>query len=82
MKRSLTVSATILLLCFVLANDNLATPQPPVKGGILRSISLPVPKNREERDYLGLSGGRLFKIPSVKAEIVVIEVFGSIARNV
>lgn len=76
MKRSLIVPATVLLLCFVLADDHLATPQPPVKGGALQTYSLPVPKSREERDYLGLSGGRLFKIPSVKAEIVVIEVFG------
>ncbi len=75
MKRSLIISAIILLLCLILADDHLATPQPPVKGGVLQSFSLPVPKNREEREYLGLSGGPSFRIQKIKARIVIIEIF-------
>lgn len=75
MKRSLIVPATVLLLCFVLADDHLATLQPPVKGGVLQSFSLPVPKSREEKDYLGLSGGSSLGIPSIKARIIIIEIF-------
>jgi hypothetical protein len=45
------------------------------KGGQLPSIVLPIPKSAEERAYLGLSGTRTFKIPQVKADAVIIEIF-------
>ena len=45
------------------------------KGGQLPSIVLPIPKSAEERAYLGLSGTGTFKIPQVKADAVIIEIF-------
>jgi len=45
------------------------------KGAQLPSIVLPVPKSAEERAYLGLSGSDTFKIPQIKADVVIIEIF-------
>ncbi len=49
----------------------------PGKGGKLPGISLPIPKDSDEKIYLGLSGEGLFKIPQIKAEGVLIEIFNS-----
>ncbi len=45
------------------------------KGGQLPSIVLPVPSNPEERAYLGVSGTGTFKIPQIKADVVLVEIF-------
>jgi len=51
-----------------------ATPQP-VKGGKLPVISLPIPKNSDEKIYLGLSGDGFFKLQQIKANGVLIKIF-------
>lgn len=48
---------------------------PPKKGGVLPEIDLTIPKDAAHRDYLGLSGEGQFKIPQIKAEAVIIEIF-------
>jgi peroxiredoxin len=48
------------------------TPQP---GDLLPALSLPIPKNPEEKAYLGLSGDGLFKIFQLKAQVAIIEIF-------
>jgi len=45
------------------------------KGGQLPSIVLPIPKSTDEKAYLGLSGSGTFKIPQIKADVVIIEIF-------
>jgi thiol-disulfide isomerase/thioredoxin len=52
-----------------------AANKPPEKGEALPTINLPVPTNLEERNYLGLSGSGLFKIPQIKARTVIVEFF-------
>ena len=52
-----------------------AAPQPPQKGETLPSMSLPIPKSPAEKNYLGLSGQGSFKIPQIKAKVVIIEIF-------
>jgi peroxiredoxin len=47
----------------------------PVKGGKLPAISLPIPKDSNEKIYLGLSGGGFFKIPQIKSKGVLIKIF-------
>ena len=44
-------------------------------GEPLPSITLPVPETPALKDYLGLSGGDSFKIPQIKARVVIIEIF-------
>jgi len=50
-----------------------------VKGGKLPTINLQVPKNPDEKTYLGLSSGGYFRIPQIKAQAVVIKIFIYIA---
>ncbi len=73
MKKIKTFS--ILLACFLLISSSWAASRPPAKGGVLPVIDLPIPKNEGERNYLGLSGSGLFKIPQIKAKLVVVEIF-------
>jgi hypothetical protein len=47
----------------------------PRKGGAMPEISLPIPKAPAHRKYLGLSGKGQFKIPQIKADVVIIEIF-------
>jgi len=47
----------------------------PAEGGVLPSISLPIPEQSGLRDYLGLDGKGAFNIPGVRADLVIIEIF-------
>jgi len=72
----LTYLLSILLVSlFLLLSPALAAEQPPAVGDTLPSIKLLVPYNAEAKSYLGLSGGKHFTIPEIKAQVVVIEIF-------
>jgi thiol-disulfide isomerase/thioredoxin len=47
----------------------------PSAGGVLPTLNLPIPKDSHEKSYLGLSWGSSFKVPEIKAQVVVIEIF-------
>jgi thiol-disulfide isomerase/thioredoxin len=69
-------SFLILAACFLLIQSfSSAAGKPPEKGGVLPVIDLPIPKNPDERSYLGLSGDGTFKIPEIKAKLVLVEIF-------
>ena len=63
------------LLLVILATPAMVPAEPPRKGGPLPSIMLPIPKSVEEKTYLGLSGTGTFKIPQIRADVVIVEVF-------
>jgi peroxiredoxin len=65
----------ILILSAWALHPVIAANKPPVKGGVLPQIRLPVPKESDEKSYLGISGEGYFKIPQIKATIVIIEIF-------
>jgi len=71
------ITIVLVLAAFFLSIRpySLAAEKPPEKGGVLPIINLPIPKNSEERSYLGLSGSGLFKIPQIKAKVVIVEIF-------
>jgi peroxiredoxin len=48
---------------------------PPAEGGVLPDIAIPMPQSATDRGYLGLQGEAPFKIPQVKAQVVIIEIF-------
>jgi peroxiredoxin len=48
---------------------------PPVEGGTLPEITIPMPESATDRDYLGLQGEGPFRIPDIKAQAVIIEIF-------
>jgi len=75
MKRSQSIFFIILFIAFFLSNPALAAPLSPIKDGKLPAINLPIPKNPDEKRYLGLSGTGFFKIPQIKAKGVVIKTF-------
>ena len=75
MKKILIPFATVALLFSMLIFHALAANKPPEKGEVLPAINLSIPKNPDERSYLGLSGSGLFKIPQIKAKAVIVEIF-------
>jgi len=52
-----------------------ADSQVPVKGGVLPNIVFSVPESIELQEYLGVTGKTTFKVPEIKAEVVLIEIF-------
>jgi peroxiredoxin len=75
MKNILVLFTITVLLFSTLAFSALAATKPPEKGEGLPVINLPVPQNPDERNYLGLTGSGLFKIPQIKAKTVIVEIF-------
>ena len=75
MRKILKPVTMIILLFSTFVFSALAVNKPPEKGEVLPAINLPIPKNPEERNYLGLSGSGLFKIPQIKAKAVIVEIF-------
>jgi len=75
MKRILILSVLVTLLFSMAFSPLPAANKPPEKGGVLPAIQLPIPKNTAEKNYLGLSGDGSFKIPQIKARVVIIEIF-------
>jgi thiol-disulfide isomerase/thioredoxin len=75
MKQNLMSLTVMILLFSAFISPALAVNKPPEKGEQLPVINLPIPKNPEERNYLGLSGSGSFKIPQIKAKVVIIEIF-------
>jgi peroxiredoxin len=61
-----------MILCGPAAGRAAGTPQ---VGGQLPDFTLGVPKDAAEKTYLGLSGSGAFKIPQIRAQIVVVEIF-------
>lgn len=75
MRKIVLAIAVILLLLLTFVIQAFAISQPPTKGGRLPPIKLQIPKDPSEKKYLGLSGSGLFRIPQIKSQIVIIEVF-------
>jgi len=66
----------IIICCIVfMYQPVMAKNNPPEKGEMLPDVTLAVPDNPVHRDYLGLSKGNTFKIPEIKATVVIIEIF-------
>ena len=75
MKKILNPLTMIILLFSTFVFPTWAANQPPEKGGILPVINLPIPNTPSEKSYLGLSGDGFFKIPQIKARVVIMEIF-------
>jgi hypothetical protein len=73
--KGILIALVAVALLFLVWNPSLAANLPPAKGGVLPLIKLPIPKDPGEKSYLGLSGSGFFRIPQIKAEVVIIEIF-------
>ncbi|MGA3206218.1 MAG: hypothetical protein ABSE05_00130 [Syntrophales bacterium] len=47
----------------------------PTVGGMLPDITLSAPRDSADKNYLGLSGFGSFKIPHIRAKVVIVEIF-------
>jgi len=71
---------TSILLCILLFLALSIYPvysynNPLAEGKELPDIELTIPKNQEHQQYLGLTGEGTFKIPQIKAKVVIIQIF-------
>ena len=66
----------VVTICLLTSSEMVdADPRPPVEGGVLPDIVLTTPKSPEHQEYLGLTGKKTFKIPDIKSEVVIVEIF-------
>jgi len=71
----LVVFTLICIFFLPMSLPTIAASKPPQKGETLPVINLPIPKSPAEKSYLGLSGDGSFKIPQIKANVVIVEIF-------
>jgi thiol-disulfide isomerase/thioredoxin len=76
MGKTLATLIGMILLLWTSGAPKNAFALPPTKGGVLPTIVLPIPRDLGEKSYLGLSGDGSFKIPQIKARLVIVEIFG------
>jgi len=67
--------AIIAALAFALNPILTLAAAPPQEGEAFPEISLTIPQDPSQRDYLGLSGEGQFKVSDIKAEAVIIEIY-------
>jgi peroxiredoxin len=75
MKRILIAFVLTVVFSLSIGLSAFAANKPPQKGETLPVMNLPIPKNPAEKSYLGLSGEGFFKIPQIKAKVVIIEIY-------
>jgi len=75
MKKIYLTLPVIMVLLITLVSPVLTANKPPEKGETLPVFSLPIPKSPAEKTYLGLSGDGFFKIPQIKAKVVIVEIY-------
>jgi thiol-disulfide isomerase/thioredoxin len=77
MKKILVCWLLVIMLLLAVAGSLTAASSPPVVGGTLPDIKLPIPKDSAGKNYLdlGFFGFGTFKIPEIKAKLVIIEIF-------
>jgi len=75
MKRILIGFVLAVVFSLSIGLSAFAANKPPQKGETLPAMNLPIPKSPGEKSYLGLSGEGSFKIPQIKAKVVIIEIF-------
>ncbi|MBE9569831.1 MAG: redoxin domain-containing protein [Proteobacteria bacterium] len=75
MKRNLIHLIAIAVCASIFNSPVQAAKSPPAKGAVLPEINLVVPTKHSDRSYLGLPASGLFKIPKIKAKVIIVEIF-------
>jgi peroxiredoxin len=73
-KKGYIVALFVFLTCTL--TSGVASASPVKAGEALPEITLAVPKDAPQQEYLGLSAGESFKVTDIKADLVIVEVFG------
>jgi peroxiredoxin len=74
-KMRIIVGVAMIAISLITVDSRSFGDTTPQKGDVLPDITIPVPQNNTDKDYLGLKAGAFFKIPQIKAEVVIIEIF-------
>jgi hypothetical protein len=69
------LALTAMAGLFILPGFVDADTSPPAEGGVLPPIDLGAPQSADYQQYLGIGGKKVFTIPEIKAEVVLIEIF-------
>jgi protein-disulfide isomerase len=81
MKRFFVVLMLLFAVLLVLSSENVHAASPPVVGGQLPDFELSIPADAIDKTYLDLPSGLLyfgrgaFKVPQIKAPVVILQVF-------
>jgi peroxiredoxin len=75
MKKVIACGLAVIVTLLGIASAARAAGSPPAVGATLPDITLPAPADSAAKHYLGLSGFGSFKIPQIRAKVVVIEIF-------
>ena len=76
--KKIALYSLLAALCLCFAAGSLSAATLPAVGGQLPDFTLPAPKDSADKNYLGVSGllfSGPFKIPQIKARVVIIEIF-------
>lgn len=65
----------IVCLAWLFAVGPVGAESLPQKGGVLPVFDLQAPEDPDHKCYLGLTGEGPFRIPQIKAQVVLIEIF-------
>jgi peroxiredoxin len=74
-KMSIIVGVAMIVISLITLDSRSIGGTAPQRGDVLPDITIPVPQNNTDKEYLGLKAGAFFKIPQIKAEVVLIEIF-------
>jgi len=69
------VFAVLLGFLFIFASSAVSEVTPPEVGKVLPAMTLNIPKEPAYQKYLGLTGEGTFKIPEIKASVVIFEIY-------
>jgi peroxiredoxin len=75
MKKDAISCFIVIITVLLIVSPMSAANSTPVAGGMLPDIELPMLKDSSEKIYLGISGSGSFKIPEIRARLVIIEIF-------
>lgn len=75
MLRYKRANVALLVILFAFTGFDLAISGPPMAGGMLPDFSLPVPVEIQDRKYMGLDDKPTFKVPEIKADVIIIQIF-------
>jgi peroxiredoxin len=74
MKKGMMIA--LFVSCALTLTSGIASASPVKAGEAMPEITLTVPKAASQQEYLGLSDRDSFKVTDIKADLVIVEVFG------
>ena len=75
-KRIIVILKLFIFICLMFCAHTIhAGGLTPLKNEIFHDITLPIPDNAVEKNYLGLEGKDSFAVSRIKADLVILEIF-------